>query len=190
MRRLPRPSRRCTRVSRRTSRRSSSPDRSGCDHRTTTTSASRFTNIARRARLHRPRRPSVRGRRAQADSDSMRRPFVTIFLIVAAAVACGAVAGNPPSVAFTDVTAAAGLRFVHNNGAFGSKYLPETLGSGCLFLDADGDGWQDILLINSKNWPERPGTRSLPALYRNAHDGTVVDITRGSGLDIELYGIG
>src|SRR5438132_802637 len=190
MPRLPRPSRRCTRVSRRTSRRSSSPDRSGCDHRTTTTSASRFTNIARRSRLHCLRRPGVCGRRAQADSDSMRRPFVTIFLIVAAVVACGAVAGNPPSVAFTDVTAAAGLRFVHNNGAFGSKHLPETLGSGCLFLDADGDGWQDILLLNSTNWPGHAGPKSSLALYRNNRNGTFTDVTAASGLGVELYALG
>src|SRR3954470_4205192 len=108
------------------------------------------------------------------------------------------VAGAPPSVSraagvavtFVDVTEQAHIRFTHNNGAFGKKYLPETMGSGGLFLDVDGDGWQDLLLINSKNWPGRPGTRSLPALYRNAHDGTFVDVTRGSGLDIELYGIG
>src|SRR5262245_41543461 len=52
-------------------------------------------------------------------------------------------------VTFTDVTAQAGIRFKHNNGAFGKKYLPETNGSGCAFLDYDNDGWQDILLINS-----------------------------------------
>ncbi|PYQ70431.1 MAG: CRTAC1 family protein [Acidobacteria bacterium] len=120
----------------------------------------------------------------------MRRPFVTIFLIVAAAVACGAVAGNPPSVAFTDVTAAAGLRFVHNNGAFGSKYLPETLGSGCLFLDADGDGWQDILLLNSTNWPGHAGPKSSLALYRNNRNGTFTDVTAASGLGVELYALG
>ena len=117
----------------------------------------------------------------------MRCPFVTIFLIVAAVVACGAVAGNPPSVAFTDVTAAAGLRFVHNNGAFGSKYLPETLGSGCLFLDADGDGWQDILLLNSTNWPGHAGPKSSLALYRNNRNGTFTDVTAASGLGVELY---
>jgi hypothetical protein len=47
----------------------------------------------------------------------------------------------------------AGVRFVHENGASGRKYLPETMGSGGAFLDADGDGWQDILLVNSSSWP-------------------------------------
>jgi hypothetical protein len=115
-------------------------------------------------------------------------------VFVLAAFVSGALAivsGAPgPGVTFVDATEQARIRFTHNNGAFGKKYLPETMGSGGLFLDVDGDGWQDILLINSKSWPGRTGPRSLPALYRNAHDGTFTDITRGSGLDVELYGIG
>jgi hypothetical protein len=91
---------------------------------------------------------------------------------------------------FSDVTAAAGIRFRHNNGAFGKKYLPETLGSGCAFLDIDNDGWQDILLVNSKNWPGRPGPPSFPALYRNNRNGTFTDITRQAGLAVEMYGMG
>src|SRR5262245_9677585 len=63
---------------------------------------------------------------------------------------------------FTDVTALAGIKFVHNSGAFGKKYMPETVGSGCAFLDYDGDGWQDILLINSMNWPGHKGRSALP----------------------------
>jgi enediyne biosynthesis protein E4 len=96
-------------------------------------------------------------------------------------------AGTPPT--FTDVTTQAGISFVHNSGAFGRKYLPETMGSGAVWFDADADGWQDLLLVNSTNWPGRPGPRSVPALYRNNH-GAFVDITRGSGLDVPMYGIG
>ncbi|HEX9365653.1 MAG TPA: CRTAC1 family protein [Vicinamibacterales bacterium] len=92
--------------------------------------------------------------------------------------------------AFTDITSRAGIRFRHNNGAFGRKYLPETLGSGCAFLDVDNDGWPDILLVNSRNWPGHPGPPSYPALYHNNHDGTFTDITRQSGLAVEMYGLG
>jgi hypothetical protein len=95
-----------------------------------------------------------------------------------------------PAPAFTDVTAAAGIKFRHNNGAFGKKLLPETLGSGCAFLDFDNDGWQDILLINSKNWPGRTGAPSFPALYRNNQNGTFSDVTRQAGLAVELYAFG
>jgi hypothetical protein len=93
-------------------------------------------------------------------------------------------------LSFADVTAASGIRFRHNNGAFGKKYLPETMGSGVAFLDADGDGWQDLLFINSMNWPGRPSTPSLPALYRNNRNGTFTDVTRQAGLAIQMYGLG
>ena len=99
---------------------------------------------------------------------------------------------GPRGPVFTDVTTPSGVRFVHNSGAFGQKYLPETLGSGGLFLDVDGDGWQDLLFINSMSWPGHPrgGAKSYSTLYRNNRNGTFSDITRGSGLDVELYGIG
>src|ERR1700732_1282896 len=89
-------------------------------------------------------------------------------------------------VKFTDVTGAAGIHFAHNAGKAGKKWLPETMGSGCAFFDADGDGWLDILLINGKDWTPR-GRKTHAALYRNNHNGTFTDITAGSGLDIEIY---
>ena len=95
----------------------------------------------------------------------------------------------PAGPVFTDVTAQAGIHFTHNSGRAGKKYLPETLGSGCAFFDADGDGWPDILLVNGKNWTPG-GRKSLAALYRNNHNGTFTDITAGSGLDVEMYGMG
>jgi len=87
------------------------------------------------------------------------------------------------------VTAQAGIHFTHNAGRAGKRYLPETLGAGCAFFDFDGDGWPDILLINGKDWTPR-SRRSLPALYHNNRNGTFTDVTAGSGLDIEMYGMG
>jgi hypothetical protein len=92
-------------------------------------------------------------------------------------------------IQFADVTAPAGIQFKHNSGAFGKKYLPETLGSGCAFLDYDNDGWQDMLLINSMNWPGRAG-RSYPALYHNNQNGTFTEVTREAGLATQMYGLG
>ena len=100
------------------------------------------------------------------------------------------VASAATPVVFTDVTERAGLDFVHTTGAFGKKYMPETLGAGGVWLDVDGDGWQDILLVNSMAWPGQTEAGTQAALYRNDGDGTFTDITRGSGLDISLYGIG
>ena len=103
-------------------------------------------------------------------------------------------AGTPPPeaaptrVEFVDVTDAAGIEFVHVSGAEGEKYLPETLGSGAVFLDVDGDGWQDAFFVNSTPW--RGGGEAFPALYRNDGDGTFTDVTAGSGLRVALYGLG
>jgi len=91
---------------------------------------------------------------------------------------------------FQDVTAPAGIRFVHNNGAFGGKYLPECMGAGCAFLDYDGDGWMDILLVQGMDWPGHKRQRTTLKLYRNNRNGTFTDVTRRAGLDAEVYGMG
>jgi enediyne biosynthesis protein E4 len=91
---------------------------------------------------------------------------------------------------FADVTAAAGIQFQHNTGAYGGKLLPETLGAGCAFFDYDADGWQDIVLINGMDWPGHKRQRSTLKLYRNSRNGTFSDVTRTAGLDVEMYGMG
>ena len=106
-----------------------------------------------------------------------------------------------PGFRLVDVTSAAGLQFRHRSGAYGGKLLPETMGSGCAFLDYDADGWQDILLVNGMDWPgQSSGTRdsglgarrprSTLRLYRNNRNGTFTDVTRAAGLDTEMYGMG
>jgi enediyne biosynthesis protein E4 len=99
-------------------------------------------------------------------------------------------AATDPGLQFADATRQAGIQFQHNSGAFGGKLLPETLGSGCAFLDYDRDGWQDILLINSSDWPGHKKRRTTLKLYRNNRNGTFSDVTLRAGLDLELYGMG
>ena len=100
-------------------------------------------------------------------------------------------AQKPGGITFTDVSSSAGIAFRHVSGAFGRKYLPETMGSGCAFVDIDNDGWQDIVLVNSMRWPGQRGAGpSYPALYRNNGNGTFTDVTRQSGLAVEFYGLG
>jgi hypothetical protein len=89
-----------------------------------------------------------------------------------------------------DVTRSAGIQFQHNSGAYGGKLLPETLGSGCAFLDYDRDGWQDILLVNGMDWPGHKRQTSTLRLYHNNRDGTFTDVTHKVGLDVEMYGMG
>jgi hypothetical protein len=95
-----------------------------------------------------------------------------------------------PGFRLTDVTAEAGIGFQHESGAFGAKYLPETLGPGCAFLDYDGDGWLDILLVNGTGWPGHKRERSTLKLYRNNRNGTFTDVTQRAGLAVEMYGMG
>ncbi len=93
-------------------------------------------------------------------------------------------------IEFTNITEQAGIRFKHNTGAFGKKYLPETMGSGVCFIDYDNDGWQDIFLVNSMDWPGHKVGKSFPVLYHNNKDGTFTDVTRQAGLAVETYGQG
>jgi hypothetical protein len=106
-----------------------------------------------------------------------------------------------PTVRFTDITAKAGIHFVHTSGAFGKKLLPETMGGGVAFIDYDGDGYQDILFINSRYWPGCAAARNprsqeeldkqpTLALYRNKHDGTFEDVTNIVHLEVCMYGMG
>jgi hypothetical protein len=98
--------------------------------------------------------------------------------------------GADPGFRLVDVSGPAGIHFEHNSGAYGGKLLPETLGSGCAFLDYDADGWQDILLVNSMDWAGHKRLRSTLKLYRNNCNGTFTDVTKAAGLDVEMYGMG
>ncbi len=99
-------------------------------------------------------------------------------------------AAETPGFRLADVTASAGIDFHHNSGAFAAKYLPETLGPGCAFLDYDCDGWLDILLVNGTSWPGHGRSGSALSLYRNNRNGTFTDVTRRAGLSVDMYGMG
>ena len=102
-----------------------------------------------------------------------------------------ALTSNAQQIHFRDVTSQAGIHFTHNNGAFGKKWLPETMGPGCAFIDYDNDGYPDILLVNGTDWPSHhhAGATS-PKLYHNNHDGTFTDVTHKAGLDVPMFGLG
>jgi hypothetical protein len=94
-------------------------------------------------------------------------------------------------IRFRDITSQAGIHFTHNNGAFGKKWLPETMGPGCAFIDYDNDGYPDILLVNGDDFPGHPhGGATTPKLYHNNRNGTFTDVTRQAGLAVPLFGLG
>src|SRR5919198_1555367 len=128
---------------------------------------------AKFAEVHRVRRQS------SAFSALLLRSLrhVFCFLLIAA------VSVAQEKIHFTDITKFADINFVQNNGAFGKKYLPETLGPGAAFIDYDNDGWQDILLVNGQDFPGHKRRASTLKLYHNNHNGKFTDVTRAAGLE-------
>ena len=105
---------------------------------------------------------------------------VCAFFLFSLLVAC--IREEPTqALRFVDVAQTAGLDFVHYNGAQGDYFYVETFGSGAAFLDYDGDGWQDIYLVNS-TYLTGLAPEPLPTdkLYRNRGDGRF-DVAPGSG---------
>src|SRR5580700_7554605 len=116
--------------------------------------------------------------------------LLTLLRIAPAAVAAGPMPAADAGIHFADITHQAGINFVHNTGAFGKRYLPETMGAGCAFIDYDNDGNPDILLINGADFPGHKSRRTTLKLYRNNGNGTFTDVTAKAGLGVEMYGMG
>ncbi len=126
---------------------------------------------------------------------SSRRDFLKHLALLAGAAGVGNAARSfaaplPLGEHFADVTARAGIHFVHYNGAFGKSFLPETMGAGCAFIDYDNDGNPDILLINGSDFPGHHQRRATSKLYHNNGNGTFTDVTARAGRDFEMYGMG
>ncbi len=125
-----------------------------------------------------------------------RRKAASVFVAIVVVVLGTSVHGQPQSsspasaIHFEDVTRTAGIKFINNSGAFGKKWLPETMGSGVAFLDYDNDGWQDILFVNGTDFTGHGQHHTTLALYHNNHDGTFTDVTHKAGLAVEMYGMG
>ncbi len=125
--------------------------------------------------------------------DQASPPVVTEAEIPAPVVAAppSPAQAGPPAIPYTDITAAAGIDFVHVNGAYGEKLIPETMGSGLAFFDYDNDGDPDLYLVNSSYWPDQAEGRTTSGrLYRNDGRGNFTDVTAAAGLERNLYGFG
>ena len=98
---------------------------------------------------------------------------IALPLVAVLAITSLRAAAPASSVTFTDVTTLSGITFVHNNGAAGQKYLPETMGTGGAFVDVNNDGHLDIVVINGRDWKaggQQDAAGALPQQrQRNVH---------------------
>ena len=97
-----------------------------------------------------------------------------------------------PTILFTDVTRESGIDFVHQTGAFGAKWMPESLASGVVIFDYNGDNLQDILFLSGTHWPGHAGEGVIPTprLYENFGGMRFKDVTKMAALDVLVYGMG
>jgi hypothetical protein len=118
----------------------------------------------------------------------MTRALTALGALLACAVV---VSGATDGIHFADVTREAGIDFVHVNGSSSNKHLAETMGSGGLFFDYDNDGWLDVFLVDGGSFANPDVARKARhRLYRNRGNGTLADVTTGSGLRHSGYGMG
>jgi hypothetical protein len=98
---------------------------------------------------------------------------------------------QPPAVTFSSVSDRVGINFKHENGASPEKYLPETMGSGAVIFDYNGDGWPDVFLVNSGSFVDpKVAAAAKHRLYRNNGNGTFTDVTAESGIEPFGFGMG
>jgi enediyne biosynthesis protein E4 len=123
-----------------------------------------------------------------------RRDFLKIVTAAAAAPTArmhsSLAAQETLPIRYIDVTHRAGIRFKHYTGGFGTEYLPETMGSGCAFIDYNNDGRPDIFLVQSMDFPGHASQHTHQRLYQNNGDGTFTDVSARSRLNVQMYGMG
>src|SRR6516225_8529967 len=114
------------------------------------------------------------------------RKFFAVATVIFAVLCLVNLSARAEQITFRDITTQAGIHFTHNNGAFGKKWLPETMGPGCAFIDYDNDGYPDIVLINGSDFPGHAHAASTLKLYHNNGNGTFTDVTAKSGLAVPM----
>jgi hypothetical protein len=139
--------------------------------------------------------PEARKVRAAQTRRGFLRSIVRAGLLSATVPRLGAdlwAAGADSPPLFEEVPpSTSGIAWKHDNAMSAARFLPESLGPGCAFLDFDNDGWMDIYLVNSgPSEFYRPATPLRNALYKNNRDGTFTDVTEKAGVAGGMFGMG
>ena len=116
--------------------------------------------------------------------------LILAALVLPAALARAQTADGDCPVVFEEVSDAMGVDFVHQNGAAGERHLPETMGAGVAWLDYDGDGWTDLYLVQSGEFPPVKGRGAGDRLFRNLRGRAFVDVSEATGVGDTGYGQG
>jgi hypothetical protein len=106
------------------------------------------------------------------------------WLLLAASVllAVTTLAQSPPAVFYRDVTAEAGIDFVHH-AAPDKKFIVESMSGGVALLDYDQDGRLDLYLTDSLTVDTaRDPKAARSALYRNLGGFKFADVTDKAGV--------
>ena len=103
----------------------------------------------------------------------------------------GAAATDAPPLFEEIPSSASRITWTHENARSPARFLPESLGPGCAFLDFDNDGWMDIYLVNSGPCDFfQPAQPLQNALLKNNRDGTFTDVTDKAGVPGGTFGMG
>ncbi len=122
--------------------------------------------------------------------DAVRSPAVITLMAVAAVATLGS-AATAPLPRFVDVARESGIVFHHTSGASAEKHLVETMGSGAVVFDYDGDGWPDVFLVDGGSLASADADRrARHRLFHNRGNGTFADVTDRSGIQHHGYGMG
>lgn len=132
------------------------------------------------------KRPRSFGRFFKTMAAGILLPFVLLTLSSARGQ------NGSPQPLFEEISPnASGINWKHDNAISPNRYLPETMGPGCAFLDYDDDGWTDLYLLSYGACDFfKPAKPLRNALYRNNHDGTFSDVTEKAGVAGGSFGMG
>ena len=110
--------------------------------------------------------------------------------LLAVLLLCLAAPLDAEGIKFREVSKLWGIDFRHHHGGSGRLYMPETVASGVVMFDFDGDGDEDLFFVDGGSLPGYTGEPARSRLFRNDGGGRFTDWTERSGIRVTTYGNG